>query len=57
MPKGCTIRDVCSKLHKDFVEKFRFVRVWGSSAKYDGQQFNKMDKVLHDSDILELHIR
>jgi small GTP-binding protein len=57
MFEGSTIKDVCNKLHKDFVTKFKFARVWGKSAKFDGQIFRKMDKVLVDSDILELHMR
>jgi len=57
MFKDCTIKDVCNKLHKDFVTKFKFARVWGKSAKFDGQIFHKMDKSLQDGDILELHIR
>ena len=56
MFKNCTIRDVCNKLHKDFVTKFKFARVWGKSAKFDGQVFRKMDKVLLDGDVLELHM-
>ena len=57
MFKGCKIRDICEKLHKDFVVNFKFARIWGKSAKFDGQVFNKMDKVLEDKDVLELHIR
>jgi len=57
MFRGSTIRDVCSKLHKDFVDKFRFARLWGKSAKFDGQEFRRLDKELFDGDILELHIR
>ena len=56
MFKGCTIRDVCLKLHRDFVDKFKFARVWGESAKFDGQLFRKLDKVLLDRDVLELHL-
>lgn len=56
MFKGCTIHDVCSKLHKDFVNKFKFARLWGKSAKFDGQTFRRLDKELMDEDILELHI-
>jgi hypothetical protein len=56
MFKGCTVKDVCLKLHKDFVNKFKFVRVWGSSAKFDGQKFKKMDKKLADKDIIEIRI-
>ncbi|TKJ17071.1 GTP-binding protein [Candidatus Woesearchaeota archaeon B3_Woes] len=57
MFKSCSIRDICEKLHKDFVSNFRFARVWGKSAKFDGQKYNKMDKNLEDKDVLELHIR
>ena len=57
MFKGSTIKDVCLKLHKDFIDNFRYARMWGSSAKFDGQLFRKLDKELSDKDILELHIR
>jgi small GTP-binding protein len=57
MFKGCTIRDVCEKLHRDFVDKFKFARVWGKSAKFDGQIFRKMGKELMDKDVLELHMK
>ena len=57
MFKGSTIRDVCSKLHRDFVDKFKLARIWGKSVKFDGQEFRRLDKELVDRDILELHIR
>ncbi len=57
MFKGCTIKDVCSKLHKDFVNNFKYARIWGSSAKFGGQTFRRLDKEIEDKDILELHIR
>ncbi len=57
MFKGCTIRDVCSKLHKDFISNFKYARLWGTSAKFDAQVIRKLDKVLSDKDILELHMR
>jgi len=57
MFSGCSIRDVCLKLHKDFVIKFKFARIWGKTAKFDGQVLRKMDKKLHDGDILELHMK
>lgn len=54
--RGFTIRNVCEKLHKDFVKKFKFARVWGSSAKHPGQKV-MMKHVLRDKDILEIHLR
>jgi len=56
MFKNATIKDVCSKLHKDFVDKFKYARLWGKSAKFDGQMFRRLDKELADESVLELHI-
>ena len=33
-----TVRDVCVKLHRDFVRRFRYARVKGPSAKFDWQR-------------------
>lgn len=55
LTRGSTIREMCRKLHKDFIQKFRFARVWGSSAKFPGQKF-KLNHRLEDNDIVELHI-
>lgn len=50
-----SIRDVCEKLHKDFIFKFRFARVWGKSAKFPGQRL-MLNHRLQDGDILEIHL-
>jgi ribosome-interacting GTPase 1 len=49
------IRDVCNKMHKDFVKRFKFARVWGPSARFGGQKL-MLKHVMKDEDILELHI-
>ncbi len=54
--KGSLIRDVCLRLHKDFVAKFKFARVWGPSSKFPGQKF-MLEHVLKDKDVLEIHLR
>ena len=41
-------------VHKDFLDKLKFARVWGS-AVHDGTQV-KGDYVLHDKDVVELHV-
>ena len=53
---GATIKDVCDKTHREFVQKFKFARVWGRSAKFPGQR-HMLPHVLQDRDILELHMR
>ena len=56
MFRNCTIKDVCHKLHKDFVKKFKFARVWGKSAKFPGQRL-MLKHHLKDKDIIEIHTR
>ena len=55
--KGCNLGDVCKKIHKDFYKKFKFARVWGRSAKFEGQSFRKLDKELQDGDVVEIHLK
>ena len=51
-----TVRDVCAKLHRDFVRKFRYARVKGPSAKFDWQRVG-LDHLLKDEDILSIVVR
>jgi len=54
MKKGGTLEDFAGKIHKDFVENLKLARVWGDGV-YDGQPVGR-DHVLHDGDVVELHI-
>ena len=54
VPKGSTIIDLTSFIHKDFLFSLKYARVWGS-AKFDGQRVEK-NYVLKDRDIVELNI-
>jgi len=51
---GAKVEDVCRKLHKDFVEKFRYARVWGKSVKFEGQRVG-LEHVLCDGDIVSIY--
>lgn len=57
MWENSTLRDLCRKLHKDFEEKFKFAKIWGKSAKYDGQKIMKLDHVIQDKDVIEIRIK
>ncbi|MBW2966349.1 TGS domain-containing protein [Candidatus Woesearchaeota archaeon] len=56
LDKGSTIRDMAKHIHKDFIKKFRFARVWGRSAKFGGQQVG-IEHELEDDDIVEVHLK
>ena len=47
---------MAAHVHKDFIRKFRFARIWGKSAKFDGQQVG-IEHKLKDDDIVELHLK
>ena len=51
-----TVRDVCAKLHRDFLRKFRYARVKGPSAKFDWQRVG-LDHQLKDEDLLTVILR
>ncbi|MEM3154771.1 MAG: GTP-binding protein [Candidatus Woesearchaeota archaeon] len=57
LTRPATLKAVCEHIHRDFVRKFKFARIWGKSAKFPGQQFRNLDKELEDGDIVEIHIR
>jgi uncharacterized protein len=52
--RGGTLLEMAGMVHKDFFEKLKFARVWGA-AVHDGTQV-KGDYVLHDKDVVELHM-
>ena len=56
MRRGNTLKDFCLKLHKDFISKFRFARIWGKSARFDAMPVRKLNHVLEDNDIVEIHL-
>lgn len=51
--RGSTVGDVCDKLHSSFRKEFKFARVWGSSAKHDGQKV-MISHELKDEDVLTI---
>lgn len=52
-----TLNDLCLKLHKDFVAKFKFAKIWGKSVKFGGMKVPKLKHKLEDGDIVELRIK
>jgi len=56
LEKGATVRDVAEKVHRDFLKRFKFARIFGNSAKFDGQMVG-LDHLLKDDDAVELHMR
>lgn len=56
LKKGSTVKDLAFRLHKDFLLKFKFARIWGPSSKFPGQHIG-LEHILQDEDVVEFHIR
>jgi hypothetical protein len=52
LKQGTTVEELAGRVHKDFLEKFKSARVWGSGV-FDGQPVGR-DYVLQDGDITDL---
>jgi hypothetical protein len=53
LPPGSTIADVAAALHNDLRAECRGARVWGPSARFDGQLVGR-DHRLADEDVIEV---
>ena len=53
LDENSRIEDVARTIHQDFLKNFRFARIWGPSAKFDGQQVG-LEHILKDKDIVEI---
>jgi uncharacterized protein len=53
MEPGATIIDVAMKVHKELAATFRGARIWGPSARFDGQQVGR-DHLVQDGDSVEI---
>jgi ribosome-interacting GTPase 1 len=54
LKRESTLENLAEEIHKDFVTKLKFAKVWGTSV-FDGQMVQR-DYVLQDGDIVEIHI-
>ena len=50
---GATVTDVADWVHHDLGESFSAARVWGESARFEGQRVGR-DHVVADNDIVEI---
>ncbi len=53
-PVGSTVAQMAELVHRDFADNLKSARIWGTGV-FDGQTVTR-DHVLHDLDIVELHV-
>ncbi len=55
LPSGSQAIDAVRAVHREFADRLKYVRIWGS-GRFDGQQVPS-EHVLEDGDIVEVHLR
>ena len=50
---GSTVTDVADSVHHDLAASFAGARVWGPSARFDGQRVGRAHEVA-DGDVVEI---
>jgi small GTP-binding protein len=53
--QGIKLGEFAGKVHKDFQEKLKSAKIWGTSAEFPGQMVSR-DHILEDEDVVELQI-
>ncbi|MBU2522748.1 MAG: 50S ribosome-binding GTPase [Nanoarchaeota archaeon] len=54
--KDSTIKKMAEKIRKDYSERFLKAKIWGNSAKFNGQIVG-ISHILKDKDIVELYLK
>jgi ribosome-interacting GTPase 1 len=54
--KGTTVGELSRQIHSALFRQFRYARVWGKSASYDGERVG-IGHILFDGDIVQIHAR
>ncbi len=54
LPEGATVEDLATLVHKDVAVHLKFARIWGTHARFEGQQVDR-HHALADGDVVELH--
>ena len=53
LPPGSTVADVADSIHHDLATTFTGARIWGPSARFDGQKVGR-DQSVQDGDVVEI---
>lgn len=53
LAQGATVTDVAARVHRDLAARLRGARVWGPSARFDGQLVGR-DQPVYDGDVVEI---
>jgi len=52
--EGATVEDLAKMIHSDFLKNFKYARIWGPNAKFQGGRVG-LGYILKDGVIIEIH--
>ena len=53
--RGLTVGELAKTVHSDFYRRFKYARIWGTSAKFPAERVG-LDRELADGDVVEIHV-
>jgi len=56
LEKSSNVKNLAEVVHKDFIKNLKYAKVWGKSAKHEGQSVGLNHKLM-DGDIIEFHTK
>ena len=56
LKKNSIVKDLAEYVHKDFLRKFDYARIWGKFVKFQGTKVGLNFK-LNDEDVIEFHLK
>jgi len=57
LKKDSNVQDLATHIHKDFLKKFRYAKVWGVSSKFAKGQVVGLSHILKEGDTVEFHLK
>jgi len=54
--KGATIAELAKQIHSDLFHSFKYARIWGPSARFNGEKVG-INHILMDRDAVEIHAK
>jgi len=55
--KNDDIETLCKKIHKRFLNDYRYSLIWGKSAKHPGQKIANLNHIIADGDIISIYLK
>ncbi len=55
--QGDDLETLCKKIHKRFIEEYKYSLIWGKSAKHPGQKIANLNHVIEDGDVISIYLK